>query len=100
VAWDALTTSDRPPAVIVETDRITPFEDGFSLEVRIRNVSRVAAAQVEIEGELTRSGNTVETARTVIAYVPGESVRRAGLFFKNDPRNHELRVRALGYADP
>jgi uncharacterized protein (TIGR02588 family) len=36
----------------------------------------------------------------VIAYVPGESVRRAGLFFKNDPRKHELRVRALGYADP
>lgn len=100
IAWDAFTKSGGPPAVVVEAGLTTPFENGFVLEVRVRNVSQATAAEVEIEGVLANAETIVETARARIDYAPGGSVRRAGLFFMNDPHKHVLRLRALGYAEP
>jgi uncharacterized protein (TIGR02588 family) len=100
VAWDALNQDGAPPHILVEGRTVTAFDPGFVLEVRLRNVANATAAQVAIEGVLSRGGQTIETARATIDYLPGNSVRHGGLFFSNDPRGHVVTLRALGYAEP
>jgi uncharacterized protein (TIGR02588 family) len=100
VAWDALNQDGAPPHILVEARTVTAFDAGFVLEVRLRNVANATAAQVAIEGVLSRGGQTVETARATFDYLPGNSVRHGGLFFSNDPRGYVVSLRALGYAEP
>jgi uncharacterized protein (TIGR02588 family) len=101
IGWEALTGgSGEPPAVDVAVERIVPTGHGYVVEVRARNRSSATAAAVQIEGTLKQGGREVATSTAIIDYVPGESDRRAGLFFMEDPRGHQLGVRALGYAEP
>ena len=67
------------------------------------NTSRTAAATaaaVQIEGELLDGERVIATSQVTLDYVPGNSERRGGLFFREDPEAHGLKVRALGYAEP
>jgi uncharacterized protein (TIGR02588 family) len=101
IGWGALKgNGERPPAVEAIVEHITPVAAGYVVEVALRNHSPSTAAAVEIEGELKNDGTSVETSNATVDYVPGESVRRAGIFFTKDPARHELEVRALGYAEP
>ena len=100
LGWDALNQDGAPPAVLIDRGRIAQHQAGYTVEITVRNAANATVAEVQIEGVLRRSGEIVETARTRIDYLPGSSVRRAGLFFTRDPREHEMTIRALGYAEP
>ncbi|WPY96563.1 hypothetical protein T8T21_17595 (plasmid) [Limimaricola variabilis] len=83
--------------------RMTTHEASGSLHVVgivAYNARAATAANVVIEGTLLQGGQVVESAQLSLDYVPGHSSRHGGLFFTRDPRNHELKIRALGYADP
>ena len=98
--WNAIKESGSPPAVLVHIEGVTPNEGGFTIEFHARNPTDSTAAQVEVEGVLKQGHELVETSRTTLDFVPANSVRRAGLFFAHDPRNFEVRLRALGYSEP
>ena len=101
IGWEAVQGSgDAPPALEVSVERIIPSGHGYVVEILAHNRSSATAAAVEVEGELKEGGRTVATSSATLDYVPGESDRRAGLFFTDDPRAHQLEVRALGYAEP
>ncbi|WP_305098275.1 hypothetical protein [Croceibacterium aestuarii] len=100
IGWKAATSDqETPPMVAVEQGQTTPYEGGWVVEVRARNLSPSTAANVEIEGTL-HSGSSETTATTTIDYVPGDSVRKAGLFLPSDPARGVLELRAKGYAAP
>ncbi len=86
---------DDVPAVEVRVERIVEKEGLFVVEVEAVNRSGETASAVEIEGTLGDTASTV-----TIDYVPGHSRRRAGLYFREDPRAGQLDVRALGYEAP
>jgi uncharacterized protein (TIGR02588 family) len=100
IVWDGWTAGDAPPFVTVDSLRVHEQEGGFVLEILASNRGGEAAAQVLVEGELHDAGRVVETSETTFDYVPRQSERRGGLFFREDPRTHEVRLRALGYVDP
>lgn len=101
IGWEAVQGGgNEPPAMDVAVERIVPTGTGYVVEVRARNRSSATAAAVEVEGALSQGGREVATSRAIIDYVPGESDRRAGLFFTEDPRTHQIEVRALGYSEP
>jgi uncharacterized protein (TIGR02588 family) len=101
IGWEAVRgDGDRLPAIEVEVGRIVPAAGGYAVEVELRNLSPATAAGVEVEGELTRGDGTTAISTVVVDYVPGRSTRTAGLFFREDPRAHGLKVRALGYSEP
>ena len=54
----------------------------------------------QLEGTLVRRGQGVETSEATLAYVPGGSVRRAGLFFTENPSEYQLELRTFGYQEP
>ena len=101
IGWQAWTGADEvPPMIEVSVRRITAVPGGHVVEVTAKNLSPATAAAVVIEGELRDGQRVIATSEATLSYVPGHSERQGGLFFEEDPRAHDLELRALGYARP
>ena len=92
--------SEAVPAIEVRAVSLAQASAGFVVEVEATNRSGATAAAVQIEGELSSGGAAAETSSLTFDYVPGHATRKGGLFFRKDPRKHELELRALGYQEP
>jgi uncharacterized protein (TIGR02588 family) len=92
--------TQQPPAIDVRAVSLRSMPSGFLVEVVAANRSGGTGAAVTIEGELKSGETSVETSDFTFDYVPGHAERRGGLFFKEDPRKHQLELRALGYQQP
>ena len=89
-----------PPLMEVAPVALISAAERYVVEVEVKNVSRKTGAAVQIEGTLKRGNEAVETSGATVAYVPGQSQRRAGLVFTQDPRNYRLELRVTGYERP
>lgn len=98
--YDAVARPQTPPAVTVQADTVLKAGGQWLVEFSARNQGHATAAGVTVEGALLEGGRAVETSAVVLDYVPGESVRRGGLFFRADPRAYRLELRAHGYQQP
>lgn len=95
-------THDAEGAPELSVDAQPPLRQGGRYLVRftLNNASNTTAAGVEVEGRLTRDGQTVEASRVVFDYVPRGSAVRGGLWFGQDPGGYVLTVQATAYRDP
>ena len=101
IGWQAWKrTGDEPPAIKVHVQHILPAGDGYVVEFVVVNLSPATAAAVQIEGELIEGERVIATSQVTLDYVPGNSERRGGLFFRENPQAYDLEIRALGYAKP
>jgi uncharacterized protein (TIGR02588 family) len=100
IVWDGIRGDGGPAKVTVEPLAVHAHEGGFVLEITVFNSGDEAAAAVVIQGELSREGTVIAESETTFDYVASGSRRRGGLFFPDDPRNYQVTVRALGYAEP
>ena len=101
LAYEAvLQRNGTPPIMKVVPVAIAKGDGVYVLEVDVKNVSRHTGAAVEVEGTLKENGEAIETSSATVTYVPGGSLRRAGLVFTNDPRKYKLELRVLGYERP
>ena len=98
--YQGLAGDASPPEIHVEIKHIAPVRDGFRVQFEARNAGGEAAAQVTIEGVLSRPGAEPETSAVTLGYLPARSERGGGLFFSADPRGGDLSVRARSYEDP
>lgn len=97
---EGLAGDASPPEIHVEIKDVAPVRDGFRVRFEARNAGGEAAAQVTVEGVLSRPGAEPETSDVTLAYLPAHSERGGGLFFSTDPRDGDLQVRARSYEDP
>ena len=88
-----------PPEIAVSVSAIESIRTGYRVRLQARNEGGEAAARVRVEGRLT-SGGESETVETELDYLPAHSERTAGLFFRRDPREGQLELRATSYEDP
>jgi len=100
IGWQAFNGATTPPVITVEIENVTSVQGGHRVLFRARNSADEAAAQVEIEGQLSTAGTDPEISRVVLDYIPGHSTRRGGLFFTRNPQSGALTVRATGFAEP
>lgn len=98
--YEAAAGDSSPPDVTVRVDSIRPTQNGFLIEFRAINEGGTTAQGLTVEGELRSGTDSVEISNTTIEYVPSHSERAGGLFFKSDPRQYELQMRAKGYEKP
>jgi uncharacterized protein (TIGR02588 family) len=96
----ALWRDQTPPDVRIVAQRVLALEYHHLVEFRAVNRGGEPAAQLLVEGELIGPEGPVETAEATLDYLPPGSHRDGGLFFRRDPRQFELRLRAKGYAEP
>lgn len=100
LVYDALADDGAAPAPAVRIQAIEPRDGRFLVRVQVANQSRAAAADLRVEGELRRGADVVERSETEFPYLPGQSVREGGLFFRQDPRTLELVLSARSYQKP
>lgn len=98
--YRAIKGNSSPPEIAINVDSVVPASDGFLVTFRAVNRGDLTAAGLTVEGELRNGIESVEVSAATLNYVPSRSARRGGLFFTNDPRKFELRIRAKGYERP
>jgi uncharacterized protein (TIGR02588 family) len=89
-----------PPNIVVHVGLVKPIHNGYLVQIRAINQGGSTAAGLMIKGELKDGNKAIETSETTIDYVPPQSEGEGGLFFKENPRNYKLEVRAEGYQEP
>lgn len=97
---EAVAGDNSPPDVKLTVEAMRPLRNGYLVKVRAENEGGEAAARVPVEVELVSQAKVIETSDTQFEYLPAHSVRDAGVFFTQDPREGELRLRARGYEEP
>jgi uncharacterized protein (TIGR02588 family) len=98
--YEVFSGNRLPPDVKLSVESVVETRNGYLAKITAVNEGGMTAAGVVIEGELRRGTEPVERSWTTIDYLPPRSEQRGGLFFTRDPRQFELQVRPLGYAEP
>ena len=100
LVYEILNGGETPPNVTPKVLSISRSNGGYLVQVAVANGSGETTAGLTLEGTLVRRGQGVETSEATLAYVPGGSVRRAGLFFTENPSEYQLELRTFGYQEP
>lgn len=100
LGFNALQGEPGPPDPVVELVQVRESGGGFLAQVRVRNRSRATAEGLVVAGELREGGQVVERTEVEFEFLPAESWREAGLFFRRDPRRGELRLVPVSYRKP
>lgn len=98
--YQSFTAKDTPPSFKTEVERIDKVNSGYVVIFKTVNEGEQTASGVEIEGELKRGEESVETSSVTIDYAPSKSEIKGGLFFKKDPREFQIEINAKGYTEP
>ena len=99
---DAFTASTAPPDPVLAVEAVDRLDGGgFLVRIRVQNRGQRTAAKLRVAGTLaTSQGGKVEEAECEFDYVPAQSVRHGGLFFRSDPNRLQLQLQARGYIEP
>nr|WP_211114426.1 TIGR02588 family protein [Azospirillum rugosum] len=100
MVYFALTHERSVPAITIETEPPRPAGQSHVVRFRAVNGTGTTAAALHIRGELRQGDTVVETSEATLDYLPGDSERFGGLFFRHDPARYELRVFPVGYNEP
>jgi uncharacterized protein (TIGR02588 family) len=100
LTYEAVAGDTSSPDPLIRVTSVHKVQGGYLAQVEVSNRGGDTAAGLLIEGTLKRGGQDVETSETTLDYLPGQSLREAGLFFGEDPRRYQLELRALGYQEP
>ena len=100
IAWDGIADQGRPALITLRASAVHAYEDGFVVEIVAQNGGDDTAAELLVEGTLQKGAETVETSEVLFDYVPSRSSRRGALYFRQDPRQCALLLRAKGYREP
>ena len=98
--YNAVTETRKPPQMIVRADEIINVENGWLVKFTLENTGDRHAADIVVEGKIAPAGQEAETSSVTLDYAPSHSERKGGLFFRQNPQNADLRLRALGYNEP
>lgn len=97
--YRAFAHEETPPDVTVAVEEIRAVGDGHLVRFEAFNHGGTAAAAVVVRGELVTGGAT-EVSEATLDFLPSESARRGGLYFRADPAGRRLTLRAVSYQDP
>jgi uncharacterized protein (TIGR02588 family) len=100
LVYHAITENNEPPRIGLRVHSIVNTGNGYLVKITAVNDGGSTAEGVVVEGELSSGGQPVERSHTTIDYLPFRSENQVGLFFTQDPRRFELKIRPLGYEEP
>jgi len=83
-----------------EVNGYTAVKNGYRVAFSVFNLTRSSAAQVHVVGTMREQQGRVEHATATFDYVASEAQSSGALFFTEDPRNQDLKLRVESYIDP
>jgi uncharacterized protein (TIGR02588 family) len=100
LSWENITKEKSPLHILFAVGSIIEVETEFLVTVNVENTGFQSATALQVEGVLLKDGKKIESHRMQIDYIPSNSNRRIGFFFKQDPHLGALEFRALGFQEP
>ena len=91
--------SERPRVVVRELRRERDGSE-YRVDVELQNTGRETAQGLQIVAELSRGGEELESDEAIVDYLPAQSTRQIGFFFRTDPDSAELTIRPAGFNYP
>ena len=99
LGYAALTVEDSPPDIQVEIVAVLPLREGYLARFSAINHGGLPANEVTILGE-HGLGAEREASQAVVDFLPAGSEKGGGLFFRRQPAQESIKVRATGYQEP
>lgn len=79
---------------------VEPMSQGYVMTFKARNVGSTTAAALTVQARLLDGDQVIEEHEATIDYLPEQSERDGGFFFREDPRQHRIELTSDGYASP
>jgi uncharacterized protein (TIGR02588 family) len=100
LGWLALNERDGTVDPSVQVVAIERQGERHHVMLRVENQGAAAAAGLRVQAQLRRGDVVVEEAEVEFDHVPARAHRRAGVFFRNDPRQAKLELSVRSYRQP
>jgi uncharacterized protein (TIGR02588 family) len=100
MTYYGVTRPDGPPKIALLQGSIEGAPGGYVVEFTARNNGHRTAATLKVTGQLLDGKRVIEESEATLDYVPEQSERVGGLFFTQDPSEHQVRLRSEGYSAP
>lgn len=100
LTYKGLSNPSKPGAVVVTVLDIHPVGDAHVVKFSVRNEGHENLSHLHLTARLNNGEREIESADAFIDYLPARSEQRGGVYLKNDPRRHTLRIDPAGYMEP
>ena len=100
ITYRAVVGETKEASLSVSVESVERLEQGYRVDFIVSNSGSQTAAAVQIEGELSTAGQSIEKSSATLTYSPANSTRRGALYFSKDPNLYELKMRAAGFEKP
>lgn len=98
--YDGLTNGEKPGAITASVIDIADVGERHVVTFKIENGGSQTLSNLHISARLLEGDREIESARTIIDYLPGSSTQEGGFYFEHDPRTLTVEIRAEGYQKP
>jgi len=95
-----LKEAEGVPSVRISTEAPVRHGDTFLVRFDARNEGNQTASGLVVRATLFQGETEIETSEVTIDYLPTDSTRSGGFFFKHDPQAYSLELAPVGYLDP
>ena len=100
IGKDGFTDHDKSPDLHGTVSQTEERSGGFQVLFKIRNDASATASEVRVVGEIKDQDKVLESAETVLDYVPGHSKVGGGLIFRQSPAGKALNIRVTAFDEP
>jgi len=97
VAWRG---DEQPPRIALRVVDIERAGEHWLLRFRAENEGGQTAADLRIVAELFRGREVIETGEVTLQYLPAGGRGEGGFFFRENPRQHRVRLSPVSYRTP
>lgn len=87
------------PKISVQVVSITKENNNYLVMIEVENKGATVSS-LAIEGELKQGTESIEKSSVKIAYVPEASIRRAGIYFTNNPKQFKFTLMPISFEVP
>ena len=97
---EGLQGDDNPGRIEFKVQEVAQAGDAFYVRYSAHNLGSLTLADLNVRAELFQGEVVVETSHGKLEFLPGQSSRIGGFFFRRDPRTLNLVLSAEGYQEP
>lgn len=100
LTYRGITHPPEPGPVVVTVLDVHPAGGLHIVKFSVRNDGSENLSHLYLTARLSDGDTEIESAQAFIDYLPGHSEQRGGVYLRNDPRQHTLRIYPAGYMEP
>ena len=100
LVYEGLVNGEEPGPITASVIDVIEVGDRHVVMFKIDNGGSQTLSNLHVSARLLEGEREVESARTMIDYLPGRSSQEGGFYFEHDPRALTVEIRPEGYQKP